>query len=174
LQQQAGDFYTLRIEHFDFPWFEEVVTPTLKLVKPGALNYTFQKDFQNMRFGGNGAVQGEHGKTMMKNTNKTKSLFHLLSADVIPVGDGCTAESFANFRSGAIALIDRAFLKPCVIETKINNSIAFNASAVLMYYDASADGLFSGGLSYTPPIPVSKFGKQIVAMDCRIISLFLC
>ena len=88
------------------------------------------------------------------------------NAALVNVGLGCNSTDFANFPSGAVALIARAAITPCGVETKVNNSIAAGAAAVLMYYEAPS-GLFSTGLSWTPPIPVSFF--ELLLLGCIAI-----
>ena len=95
--------------------------------------------FQNMRFSGSGNLQ---------------------SVPVKSVGIGCSEEDYQDFPKDhtTVAVIARNDLLVCNVQTKIDQAILNNATAVIMYNVQGSNTLFQAGLSTLAPFPIFAFG----------------
>jgi len=124
-QLKENTNFEVELQYFNFPFFEVVENPTLVQTAPNKISYQYLVDFQNLRYGGSGNV----------------------TAAVQYVGGACQASNFSLFHNGSIALISRGYLLDCNMTTKLENALAHNASAILVFYDPETNnGLFSAGL----------------------------
>ena len=106
LMRRAG--YTVTIQTYSYRTLQVVGVPTLSLA---GRNYPVEKDWVTARLSGGANV----------------------TARVRPVtgsGTGCSAEEFANFRRGDIAILQRG---DCPYDAQVANAEHAGASAVILY-----------------------------------------
>ncbi len=106
LMTQAG--YKVTIQSYTYSTPQIIAVPQFSLV---GRNYSVEQDWVVARLSGGGAI----------------------SAKVRPVtgsGTGCSAEEFATFPSGAIALLKRG---ACAYDTQVANAEQAGASAVILF-----------------------------------------
>ena len=116
--QNAG--YTVNVQPFEFPFFQELAPSTFERTAPTPRTYT-EEDFATMEFSGSGDVTG-----------------NVVPVDVVlPPGaepssntSGCEAADFTGFPAGAVALVQRG---TCTFGEKAANAEAAGASAVLIF-----------------------------------------
>lgn len=120
--EKAG--YKVTVQPFPFTAFYPKGPGTLSAVSPTPGNYVWETDFNYLS-------QTEAGD---------------ISAPVVPVdlalgagntsSSGCEAEDFANFPSGAIALVQRG---TCSFEVKAENAAAAGAAGVIIFNQGNTD-----------------------------------
>ena len=140
--KEAG--YTVRLEEFDFPVFEERQPPVLVTIHADGRHETAAKaDFRTLSYSGSSDV-----------TARLRGVDLRLSASPPPSSNsGCEPDHFKNFERGALALMRRG---SCTFQVKVDNAIAAGAAgAVIM--NEGIDGRVdrtSGRLRKAVAIPV--------------------
>jgi Zn-dependent M28 family amino/carboxypeptidase len=122
-----GAGWTVKKQPFEFPFFQEVSTPTFEQTAPTARSFTPDTDFGTMDFSGSGDVTAP-----------------IVPVDVVvPIGNnppststsGCEAADFTGFPAGAIALVQRG---TCTFGAKVTNAQAAGATAVIVFNEGQA------------------------------------
>jgi len=139
--QNAG--YTVNVQPFEFPFFQELAPSTFERTAPTPRTYTAD-DFATMDFSGSGDVTG-----------------NVVPVDVVlPPGaepssntSGCEAADFTGFPAGAVALVQRG---TCTFGEKAQNAADAGASAVLIFNEGQPGRTeaLSGTLGGPVSIPV--------------------
>jgi Zn-dependent M28 family amino/carboxypeptidase len=148
--KRAG--YTPQRQQFDFAFFEQTAPSVFQQVAPGQETYqagqTDADDYDTMQYSGAGDV--------------TEAVQATTVAVDDPANDsGCEAAHFAGFTPGNIALIERG---TCFFIDKVNNAIAAQASAVIVFNDGEAPDRFGpvlGNLGEPVPVPVLGVSKAL-------------
>jgi Zn-dependent M28 family amino/carboxypeptidase len=117
--QDAG--YTVNVQPFEFPFFQELAPSTFERTAPTPRTYDPATDFATMDFSGSGDVTG-----------------NVVPVDlVLPPGpepssstSGCEASDFAGFPAGSIALVQRG---TCTFGVKAQNAEAAGAIGVVIF-----------------------------------------
>lgn len=134
-----GAGWKVKKQPFEFPYFEELSTPTFERTAPApATTYTPDEDFATMEYSGSGDVTAP-----------------VVPVDVVvPIGDapantstsGCEASDFEGFPSGSIALVQRG---TCPFGQKVTNAEAAGAVATIVFNEGQAgdrSGVVAGTL----------------------------
>ncbi len=139
--QNAG--YTVNVQPFEFPFFQELAPSTFERTAPTARTYD-DSDFATMDFSGSGDATGT-----------------VVPVDVVlPPGaepssntSGCEAADFDGFPAGAIALVQRG---TCTFGEKATNAENAGAAAVLIFNEGQPGRTeaLSGTLGGPVGIPV--------------------
>jgi Zn-dependent M28 family amino/carboxypeptidase len=115
--QNAG--WTVNVQPFEFPYFQELAPTTLERTAPDAHPYTGD-DFATMDYSGSGDV-----------TADVQAVDLTLPPSPEPGStSGCEASDFAGFTAGNIALVQRG---TCTFGEKVANAVTAGASAVLIF-----------------------------------------
>jgi Zn-dependent M28 family amino/carboxypeptidase len=115
--QNAG--WTVTVQPFDFPYFQELAPTTLERTAPDQHTYG-DDEFATMDYSGSGDV-----------TADVQAVDLTLPPSPEPGStSGCEAGDFAGFTAGNIALIQRG---TCTFGDKVANATAAGASAVLIF-----------------------------------------
>lgn len=130
--------YKPRVQSFAFPYFGENSPAELDRVSPTPKRYVEPGDFVTMTFSGTGEVTAN---VVAVDTDLTPS-------DTST--SGCEASDFANFPSGAIALVQRG---TCTFAAKADNAARAGAGAVLIFNRGTGGNTAS--LSGTLGVPAS-------------------
>jgi len=141
--QAAG--YTVTVQPFDFPFFQETQASTLERTGDGAKAYTQGpgNDFNIMQYSGSGDV-----------TAAVTPVDVTLPPSAEPSStSGCEAADFAAFPTGNIALIQRG---TCPFSDKVDNAVAAGASAVIIFNEGQKGRTDSQGgtLGSAKDVPV--------------------
>jgi len=116
--QKAG--YTVTRQTFEFPFFQELSTPTLQRTSPSPRTYAHDTEFVTMDYSGSGDV-----------TAKLTPVDLVLPPTAEPSStSGCESSDFSGFPAGNIALIQRG---TCTFGTKAQNAKAAGASGVIIF-----------------------------------------
>ena len=114
--------YTVALQEFEFPFFQETSTPEFEQISPTPTTYAEGDDFFTMTYSGSGDVTA-----LIQPTNDI----------VIPPGatpstsnSGCEAADFPPATSGRIALIQRG---TCTFLEKAQNAEAAGAVGVIIF-----------------------------------------
>ncbi|HEX5925010.1 MAG TPA: M28 family peptidase, partial [Baekduia sp.] len=140
-----GAGWKVKKQPFEFPFYQEMSTPTFEQTAPEARTFTPGTDFATMDFSGSGDVTAP-----------------IVPIDVVvPIGDnpagtstsGCEAADFATFPAGDIALVQRG---TCTFGAKVANAEAAGATAVIVFNEGQAPdrtGVVAGTLGAPATIP---------------------
>jgi Zn-dependent M28 family amino/carboxypeptidase len=137
--REAG--YTVRIEPFTYPHFEERSPPVLASGAPGA----------DLSPQPRGAVR------TLQNSGRGDATAALVPVDVgeagTPSTSGCEAEDFAAFPAGAVALVRRG---TCPFQAKAANAAQAGAAGLVIMNEGrdGRDDVFGGALGGPAPLPV--------------------
>ncbi|EWY41201.1 aminopeptidase Y [Skermanella stibiiresistens SB22] len=128
LLERAG--YTVTLEPFDFPFFEEVAPPILTAI----------------------GVEIDRGQVITLPNSASGDV----TAPLIPPSGsalGCEAKDFQGFIRGAIALIQRG---TCTFQAKVDNAVAAGAAGVVIHNEGGPGrtDAFRGRLRDPAPVPV--------------------
>jgi Zn-dependent M28 family amino/carboxypeptidase len=136
--KEAG--YVVRLEEFEFPFFEDRTPPVLVINRPDGETAGAVRTLTNS---GSGDVAGR------------------LRAVNLQVGDGppaastsgCGAADFENFERGAVALIRRG---TCPFQTKVEHAVTAGAAGVVIMNEGTKGrtDVFSGLMNKPAAIPV--------------------
>jgi Zn-dependent M28 family amino/carboxypeptidase len=121
LLEDAG--YNLTRQPFEYDWFIENSDPVLDPTDPDLPAYTPGEDFSTMDYSGSGDV--------------TAQLQAVGGIIIPPTGgstSGCSADDFANFQAGNIALIQRG---TCLFREKVENAEAAGAAGVVIFNEGN-------------------------------------
>jgi Zn-dependent M28 family amino/carboxypeptidase len=115
--QNAG--WTVNVQPFEFPYFQELAPTTLERTAPDQHTYG-DDEFATMDYSGSGDV-----------TADVQAIDLTLPPSPEPGStSGCEASDFAGFTAGNIALVQRG---TCTFGDKVANAVAAGASAVLIF-----------------------------------------
>jgi Zn-dependent M28 family amino/carboxypeptidase len=136
--------YAVRLEEFEFPFFEERSPPTLTTRKQdGAQEPVPAGSFRTLSNSGSGDI-----------TARLQAVNLGLGAG--PPGastSGCDAADFRDFAPGAVALVRRG---TCTFQVKVEHAVAAGAAGVVIMNEGT-DGrtdAFSGQLGHAAAVPV--------------------
>ena len=139
--REAG--YLVRLEEFEFPFFEERAPPILRTIMPGGRQEPAPDAVRTMDKSGSSDV-----------TARLRPVRLGLDAGSPQVStSGCEIGDFEDFERGALALIRRG---TCPFQTKVANAVAAGAVGVIIMNEGT-DGrtdAFSGQLSQLATVPV--------------------
>lgn len=171
--KRAG--YTVRLQPFTFPYFQETGTPTLARVSPDPETYRVEDDFLTLEYSGSGSVQGR--------LVPTKDV--LIPPPAQPGStSGCEASDFAKAPGpNAVALIQRG---TCDFAVKVANAKAAGYAAVIVFNEGQPGRTeaFAGTLGAPVSLPavgtsyavgrelynLTKAGNVTVKVATRTIS----
>src|SRR5271170_1558072 len=136
--REAG--YTVRLEEFEFPFFEDLTPPVLVTNRPDGDSAGAVRTLTNS---GSGDVTGR-----LRPVN-----LQLGAEPPAASTSGCEAADFDGFERGAVALIRRG---TCPFQTKVEHAVAAGAiGAVIMNEGTNGrTGVFSGLMNKSAAIPV--------------------
>jgi Zn-dependent M28 family amino/carboxypeptidase len=140
--REAG--YTVRLETFDLPLFEQLRPPTLTLLAGAGPGRSEALEPRTMEFSGAGTAEGPVWPAGGRNPG----------ADATR---GCRAADFEGMPPGAIALARRG---DCPLETKVENAVEAGAAGIIVH-DRSGEGrsrAFHGHLDGPAAIPAVSLG----------------
>jgi Zn-dependent M28 family amino/carboxypeptidase len=139
--KEAG--YVVRLEEFEFPFFEERAPPVLVTSTPGGAQEPTSA----------GAVRTLVNSGSSDVTAPLRSVnLRLVAEPPLASTSGCEIVDFQDFERGSVALIRRG---TCPFQTKVDNAVAAGAVGVVIMNEG-ADGrtdAFSGRLSQPAAIP---------------------
>src|SRR5712671_4170227 len=140
--KEAG--YVVRLEEFEFPFFEERAPPVLVTSTPGGPQEPASA----------GAVRTLVNSGSSDVTARLRSVnLRLVAEPPVASTSGCETVDFQDFERGSVALIRRG---TCPFQTKVENAVAAGAIGVVIMNEGT-DGrsdAFSGRLSQPVAIPV--------------------
>jgi Zn-dependent M28 family amino/carboxypeptidase len=153
--REAG--YSVRLEEFEFPYFEEKSPPVLMTSKPDGSQEPAPKEvFRTLATSGAGDVQARLQTVNLQLTDGSPAVS----------ASGCEGKDFDGFERGAVALVRRG---TCQFQIKVDNAVAAGAVGVIIMNEGT-DGrtdAFSGVLSNGAAIPVVgvsyEFGRSLAA-----------
>ncbi|WP_026119845.1 M20/M25/M40 family metallo-hydrolase [Nocardiopsis ganjiahuensis] len=132
---------------YDYEAWRENTPPVLSQTTPEKIDYEPGEHFETMSYSGPGSVRG----------NKVTAV------DTGAADSGCTAEQFADFPEGNIALIKRG---ACAFGQKVQNAADAGASAALVYNNE--DEVFLGTVETESDIPAigvsGVLGEELVSL----------
>jgi Zn-dependent M28 family amino/carboxypeptidase len=136
--KEAG--YVVRLEEFEFPFFEDRAPPVLVLNQPDGEAAGPVRTLTNS---GSGDVTGR-----LRAVN-----LQLGAGPPETSTSGCEAADFAGFERGAVALIRRG---TCPFQTKVEHAVAAGAAGVVIMNEGTngRTDLFSGLMNKLAAIPV--------------------
>jgi Zn-dependent M28 family amino/carboxypeptidase len=140
--KEAG--YVVRLEEFEFPFFEERAPPVLVTSTPGGANAPAST----------GAVRTFFNSGSSNVTGPLRSVNLGLPAELpVASASGCEAADFQNFERGSVALIRRG---TCTFQTKVENAVAAGAVGIVIMNEGTngRTDTFSGTLRQPAAIPV--------------------
>jgi Zn-dependent M28 family amino/carboxypeptidase len=132
--------YDVRLEEFEFPYFEERSPPILKPLPDGASLVVPSEALQTLANSGAGTLAA-----------KLQPVDFAVPADSAPSTSGCETSDFQGFGPGAIALVRRG---TCPFQTKVDNAEAAGAAGVIIANSAAEAGAFAGRLTRPARLPV--------------------
>jgi Zn-dependent M28 family amino/carboxypeptidase len=140
--KEAG--YVVRVEEFEFPFFEEHAAPVLVMSKPGWVQEPASTDKARTLVN-----SGSNDVTARLRTVNLR----LGAEPPVASTSGCETADFKDFEGGTVALVRRG---RCPFQTKVENAVAAGAVGVVIMNEGT-DGrmdAFSGRLSQPAAIPV--------------------
>jgi Zn-dependent M28 family amino/carboxypeptidase len=140
--KEAG--YVVRLEEFEFPFFEERAPPVLVTSAPGGAHAPVSA----------GAVRTFFNSGSSDVTGPPRSVNLSLGAEpLVASASGCETVDFRDFERGSIALIRRG---TCPFQTKVENAAAAGAVGVVIMNEGvgGRTDAFSGTLRQPAVIPV--------------------
>jgi Zn-dependent M28 family amino/carboxypeptidase len=151
--KEAG--YVVRLEEFEFPFFEEHTPPALLARRPdGTAEPAPAETVRTLGYSGAGDV-----------TAPLRAVNLRLDAQPPQASNsGCETADFDGFERGAVALIRRG---TCQFQVKVDNAVAAGAAGVVIMNEGtdSRTGNFSGQLSKPAAVPVVglpyEFGRSL-------------
>jgi Zn-dependent M28 family amino/carboxypeptidase len=138
--KEAG--YVVRLEEFEFPFFEERTPPALVTSTPGAQEPASAGAVRTLVNSGSSDVTAR-----LRSVN-----LRLVAEPPVASSSGCETADFQDFERGSVALIRRG---TCPFQTKVENAVAAGAVGVVIMNEGT-DGrtdAFSGRLSQPVAIP---------------------
>ena len=139
--------YDVRLEEFEFPYFEERSPPILKPVPDGASLMGPSEALRTLSNSGAGTVAA-----------RLQPVDFGVPADSAPSTSGCEPSDFQGFGFGAIALVRRG---TCPFQTKVENAEAAGAAGVIVANSAAEAGAFAGRLTRPARIPVVGVSPEL-------------
>jgi PA domain-containing protein/peptidase M28-like protein len=140
--KEAG--YLVRLEEFEFPFFEERAPPVLVTSTPGgAQTPTSAGTVRTLVNSGSGDVTGP-----LRSVN-----LRLDAQPPMASTSGCETVDFQDFERGSVALIRRG---TCRFQTKVENAVAAGAIGIIIMNEGTdrRTDAFSGTLRQAAAIPV--------------------
>lgn len=138
LMRQAG--YNVTIQAYDYRKEDLAGSPIFAVDRK---EYAYERDWYVARLSGSGTV----------------------TATVAPPSgsaDGCSANDFARFQSGDVALVERG---ACDFDTQVADAQAAGARAVILYNDASDEIAYEARLTDPVTIPVIGVASNAVGSE---------
>jgi hypothetical protein len=139
--KEAG--YVVRLEEFEFPFFEERTPPALVTSTPGGAQEPASAGaVRTLVNSGSSDVTARLGSVNLR----------LVAEPPVASTSGCETVDFQDFERGSVALIRRG---TCPFQTKVENAVAAGAVGVVIMNEGT-DGrtdAFSGRLSQPVAIP---------------------
>ncbi len=138
LMRHAG--YGVAIQAYNYRMDEATGTPVFRV---NGATFAYEKDWFVARLSGSG----------------------MLAAPAEPPNgsaDGCSAEDFAGFSAGNVALLARG---ACDFDTQVANAQAAGARAAIIYDDATDGGAFEARLTEPAAIPVIGVATHAVGVE---------
>jgi Zn-dependent M28 family amino/carboxypeptidase len=118
----AGAGYTVSMQEFEFPFFQELSPPMLEQTSPTPTTYTEGDDFFTMQYSGSGDITG-----LIQPTN---DIIIPPGAEPSTSNSGCEAADYPPATAGRIALIQRG---TCTFFDKAANAAAAGAIGVVIF-----------------------------------------
>jgi Zn-dependent M28 family amino/carboxypeptidase len=143
--------YVVRLEEFEFPFFEERVSPVLVTSTPGGTQTA----------GTAGAVRTLFNSGSSDVTGPLRSVNLRLGAEPpVASASGCESVDFQDFERGSVALIRRG---TCPFQTKVENAMAAGAIGVVIMNEGTEGRMdaFSGTLREPAAIPVLGISYEL-------------
>ena len=142
-EQLANAGYRVRLEEFEFPFFQERSPPVLAVLLPDGSPVPASQAVRTLANSGSGDV-----------TARLRPVNVELGAESPAASaSGCEKGDFKDFERGAVALVRRG---TCQFQTKAENAVAVGAVGVIIMNEGT-DGrkdAFSGQLTKPVPVPV--------------------
>jgi PA domain len=138
------DGYIVRLEEFEFPFFEERAPPVLVTSTPGRAQMPASAGaVRTLVNSGSGDVTGP-----LRSVN-----LRLDAESPMASASGCETVDFQDFEPGSVALIRRG---TCPFQTKVENAVAAGAIGVVIMNEGTdrRTDAFSGTLRQPAAIPV--------------------
>jgi Zn-dependent M28 family amino/carboxypeptidase len=132
--------YKVRLESFEFPYFEERSPPILLHDSGGASTAVSSEALRTLANSGAGAV-----------TAGLRSIDFDVPAGPGASTSGCEPSDFEGFEPGAIALVRRG---TCPFQTKVENAEAAGAVGVILVNVGAPTEVFAGRLARPVRVPV--------------------
>ena len=142
--RQAG--YSVEVQPFDVPYFEELLPAKLELVAPDERPYQEGEDFSTLQFSGSGAVVAPIRPVDLGEQGESSS--------------GCERSDFERLVRGEVALLRRG---SCPFEEKARNAEAAGASAVVIFNEGGRGrtGILRGGTLGEPGVGIPVVGASL-------------
>ena len=139
--REAG--YLVRLEEFEFPFFEERTPPILRTIMPGGGQEPAPDAFRTMDKSGSSDVVARLRPVRLG----------LDAGAPQAATSGCEIADFEGFERGSVALIRRG---TCPFQTKVTNAVAAGAVGVIIMNEGTAGrtDAFLGQLSELATVPV--------------------
>jgi Peptidase family M28/PA domain len=138
--KQAG--YDVTIQPYTFDYFAYQGTPKMTEISPTAHDFTL-------------VTEWNPGKSMGTTTAQVQAAGGILIPSPGGSTSGCSPADFSGFVPGRIALVQRG---TCTFNAKIANAQAAGASGIIIFNEGNTparSGVFSGGITGVPTIPVA-------------------
>ena len=114
--------YSVTIQPFDFPFFQELADPILEQISPNPTVYVEEVDFYTMEYSGSG-----NQTALIQPTN---DIVLPPASAANTSNSGCEAADFTGFVPGRIALVQRG---TCSFALKAQNAEAAGADGVIIF-----------------------------------------
>ncbi|MDP9424544.1 MAG: M20/M25/M40 family metallo-hydrolase [Actinomycetota bacterium] len=141
--RKAG--YTVDVQPFEAPYYEELLPAKLEVVAPDKRPYQEGEDFSTLQFSGSGAVVAPVRPVDLGEPEDSSS--------------GCERSDFQRLVRGEVALLRRG---SCPFEEKALNAKKAGASAVVIFNDGGEGqtGILKGGTLGGPGIGIPVIGAS--------------
>lgn len=139
--------YDVRLERFEFPYFEERSPPVLLSDPDGASATTSGDALRTLANSGAGAV-----------TARLRPVDFDIPAGTALSTSACEPSDFQGFEPGSIALVRRG---TCPFQTKVENAEAAGAAGVIVANVGAPTDVFAGRLARPVGIPVVGVSLKI-------------
>jgi Zn-dependent M28 family amino/carboxypeptidase len=148
--------YSVTVQDFEFPYFEERAPSRLAQTEPTARTYAPETDFNTLLYSGSGDV-----------TARVQPVDLILPPPPQPSStSGCEAADFAGFVPGSVALMQRG---ACTFGVKARNALQAGAAAVLIFNEGQEgrQNAFRGSLGEPFSLPAVSLsfavGQELAA-----------
>jgi Peptidase family M28/PA domain len=138
--RQAG--YDVTLQPYTFDYFAYQGTPKMTELSPTAHDFTIVTEFNP-------------GKSLGSTTAQLQAAGGIVIPSPGGSTSGCSASDYNGFVAGRIALVQRG---TCTFDQKIATAQAAGASGIIIFNEGDTparSGVFSGGITGVPTIPVA-------------------